>query len=222
MQLSGPPRLTGTLRGYASADGPIEDQWEDRSTYVRTRRRLRLKGPRQLWPSWTYRFVGSGADWLATRSDLRGDADGEIDWTPRTRAAGDPEWLEEHTYRARVVGGLPTLSDLQRKYGDGQHAYVVDLEIEGVEPYQVEPDAVVGGYLRLNASTAEGDGYHDIAGYGDATVTETSYTVQTTDPRTGETVTGTRYYADLGDDRTAATRTSDEGDGTITIHTRDL
>ena len=166
MQLTGPPRLAGIVRAYASSEGPVQDVWEDRSVYLQGRTRSRRKGARRLWPSWSLRFVGTGAEWLAFRSDLIGDGAGEFDWSPRTRMPEDPEWLAEHVYRARVVGGLPTLSELRRQFSSGEHAYVVDVEIEGVEPYEREPDASVGYY-----SVAEAGGERTLYAHAGATLT---------------------------------------------------
>ena len=222
MQLTGPPRLAGIVRGYASAGGPIQDAWEDRSTYLQGRRRTRLKGRRQLWPSWSFQLVVTASEWLAWRSDLEGDEAGEFDWSPRTRMPGDSDLLAEHVYRARCASSLPTLSELRRRdVATGAHVYVVDVEVEGVEPYPVRPDAVTGGFARLNAASAVADGYHELEPYGSATLVETAYPVSITDPATGQFVQGTRYYADLGDDRIVAFRSTTEPDGTLTFQTRD-
>ena len=190
MQLTGPPRLGGIVRRYASAAGPVQDDWDDRSTYLPGRARSRRKGPKQLWPSWSFRFRGTGSEWLALRSDLLGDADGEFSWTPRTRSPGDPEWLDEQVYTARVRGGLPTLSDLRRQFGDGQHAYIVDVEIEGVEPYEREPGAVQGGLYKVGESSEA----VDVEPYGDAGLEVTVYEITMERPD-GSVASGTFGYA---------------------------
>ena len=220
-QLSGRPRLAGIVRRLASTQGPIQDSWEDKSTYLDGRVKKLRKGRAQLWPSWSLTIVATDAEWLVWRSDLRGDGDGVFDWCPRTRRPGDPEWLEEHTFRARVQGGLPTLSPLRQRNAAGVYVYIVDVVIEGVEPYAAEPDSVLGGYRRLNAATADADGFHDIEPTGDATLVETAYPVSIIDPATGGVVQGTRYYADLGPVRTAALRTERQADGSLIIHTAD-
>ena len=152
MQLTGPPRLAGIVRDLVSSEGPITDRWDDRSRYVEARGRTRRKGRARLWPSWRFRLVVSAAEWLAWRSDLEGDAVGEFEWVPRTRRTGDPDWLAEHAYRARCTSDLPTLSDLSlTDAASGAGLYAVEVEIEGVEPYERRPDAVTGGYTLLSS-----------------------------------------------------------------------
>lgn len=211
MQLSGPPRLAGIVRRLAGDQGPITDDWDDQSTYLDGRLRKLRKGRAQLWPSWSLTIVATDAEWLAWRSDLRGDADGEFDWCPRTRKPSDPEWLEEHVYRARVQGGLRTLSPLRQRNQQGVMVYVVDVVVEGVEPYEREPDAVSGGYTLISQTTTAAT----LRPYGDATI----------EPGPSETVTwpdGTQTTIEtavLGPPAITAARTTQQGD-TLRIATR--
>lgn len=193
MQLTGPPRLNGIVRRYASADGPIVDLWEDRSQYLDGRVKKRLKGRRQLWPSWVFRVVCSPWEWLAWRSDLVGDGQAEFDWTPRTRSGGDPDWMAEHTYRARIRRGLPTLAPLMTvDAATGEVVYVVDVEIEGVEPYEKLPDTFEGGLYLLGTTDVD----VEVEPYGDASLATTVY--QLSIERPDKTVaTGTFGYAEL-------------------------
>ena len=210
MMLTGPPRLDGIVRRYASAQGPVTDDWDDRSTYLETRAGTVLKGSRRLWPSWQMTLVATAGEWLAWRSDLRGDGLGEFEWTPRTRRDGDPAHLAEHSYRARVRGGLRTLTPVRQRDGRGELVYVVDVVIEGVRPYEREPGTLDGGYERLAETRDE----IEIATYGDATITPgPSQVVVWSD---GEQMV--LESVSLGPDYLADVRTTDDGDAVI-LHT---
>ena len=176
MQLTGPPRLAGIDRPYAVAGGPVEDRWEDRSTVLSGRRRVRQKGPGEWWPSWAFQVLVTAGQWLGWRSDLVGDEAGEVDWCPRTRTPEDPTYLPEHTHRVRCVSELPTLEELRLRGADGRGRYSVVVELEGVAPLPEPPDTVRGGWDLLHAEidplTGDPAGYA-VAPYGrDAGVLE--------------------------------------------------
>ena len=146
MQLSGLPRLAGIDRPYATAAGPIQDAWEERRDVVRGRLRTRKKGFPEYWPSWQFSVLVTAGQWLGLRSDLAGDAAGEVDWVPRTRTLDDPAWLPERAYRVRCTSDLPTLEELRLRDTDGRGLYAVDVALEGVAPLAELPDHVDGGY----------------------------------------------------------------------------
>lgn len=174
MQLTGPPRLAWIARPLATASGPIVDAWEERQTVVRGRSQTRRKGLAELWPSWQFEVLVTAGQWLGWRSDLLGDEAGEVAWCPRTRAAGDPTWLPEHTYTVRCVSDLPTLEELRLTDADGRGRYRVTVRLDGVEPVAELPDTVRGGYDLLGGSR-DGLGL-SIAAYGrDATITDAGY-----------------------------------------------
>ncbi len=217
-QLNGQPRLAGIIRRYASSGGPITDDWDDQSTYVETQGRKLRRGPARLWPSWALTIVATETEWLAWRSDLRGDEDGEFDWVPRTRRVGDPDWLEEHVYRARVQGGLRTLTPVRQRNTRDELVYVVDVVIEGVEPYEREPDAVSGGFTLVSEGELDGQPIYTVGTYGDATLADgPSYPVVFTD-YDGFAETVVVESVTLGTPAIAAARTLDLGDS-IRIYT---
>lgn len=214
--LTGSPRIAGVeYANQASASGHAVDE----SIISERRGGLEVVLEERFRPVGDIVWTVDEATGLALQSDL-----GYVcDLDARTHEGNDPAWAQELTVRARRTSDIEMSAPLgDTDAATGRPVVEIRFSWRSLATYTLAELGIgVGGYRRLNATTVDADGHHDLEPYGAATLVETGYPVSITDPATGQPVQGTRYYADLGDDRTAALRIEHEPGGTLLIQTRD-
>lgn len=168
-QLTGPPRLGGIVRPHASIESPVSDEWIDESRTITLRGgRIKRVGARRLRARWTvgYRALSEG-EALAWRSDLLAEP---LLWTPRTRAEGDPDWLEEVEVEVRLLSPLSTLEPLWRA---ARGVWTMEVELEALGVVERVPGTATGGFYLVSETSED----IVIEPYGDATAQVTRYNV---------------------------------------------
>jgi hypothetical protein len=71
--------------------------------------------------------------------------------TPRTKAAGDPDYLTEHTFDCRVVGKVPAATPIFRRGAGGERLARVEIELETLATMTKIPGSISGGVEEITA-----------------------------------------------------------------------
>lgn len=197
--LTGTIRINGINWGYASAEAPVEAFWapEERTKKLRGGRIIEIE---KLWRMrGRFGFNGlSGVD----LAQLKGLTAKPFSVTLRTRRAGDPAW-GELTALVRRRNHIPETGPLYRRTIRGV-VYEDVIEFEAFEALEQVPGRLDGGFEYRGSHEVGGPPYgpwqaHDIAAWGEATITEREVTVTVWDEDgTPEELTLTLY--DLGPD----------------------
>ena len=126
-----------------SRDGDLE-------TYVQLRNgRLRRVGPRHY--RGTFRYGWQALPYDLAHAIVSAVSEHPVALTPRTRAAGDPDYLTEHTFDSRVVGDVPTATPIFRRGAGGELLARVEIELETLATVNEVPDAISGGVEEIPA-----------------------------------------------------------------------
>ena len=153
MQLTGPPKLNGWAAPHPSKRAPLEAAWsrdEDLETYVQPRNgQLRRVGPRHY--RGTFRYGWQALPYDLAHAIMSAVSEHPVALTPRTKAAGDADYLTEHTYDCRVVGDVPTATPIFRREAGGERLARVEIELETLETVTEIPDAISGGVEEITA-----------------------------------------------------------------------
>ncbi|MEL7168145.1 MAG: hypothetical protein AAGN64_02220 [Bacteroidota bacterium] len=165
MQLRGVPRLNGIERPRASIETPVSDEWQEvtRTIEIGQVRRIERLGTRRWRGRWSVGYAAlTRGEALALRSDLEADT---LLWCPRTRIAGDPDWLDETEVEVYLDTALSTLEPLWR---DDQAAWTMEFELVSVETLTSKPNTFQGGFYDRGETATT----YTVEPYQDGSITE--------------------------------------------------
>jgi len=132
MQLTGPPRIGRILMPFASKEGPVEVEWpEDGSVVFKNLSQSIEEVETHLRGKVTIRWAALAPDVVAAL--LRELQEPPVTVVPRTRAEGDPAYVDEVFLRCRLASALPATHALYRDDVD------IETELETKRTFSAVP-----------------------------------------------------------------------------------
>jgi hypothetical protein len=142
--LTGQPKFAGKLRPYMSRGAYLECEWDDSESIWEERR-----GGRYVLLEPRFRLRGRGGyETLdeAAAASFRNDLITPFLVTPRTRAEGDPDTIEEVSVLCRRTSPLPETTPLYRRK-DGRPVWRFEVEFEALAVIDAPPILINLGLL---------------------------------------------------------------------------
>ena len=132
MQLTGPPRIGRILMPFASKEGPVEVEWpEDGSVVFKNLSQSIEEVETHLRGKVTIRWAALAPDVAAAL--LRELQEPPVTVVPRTRAEGDPAYVDEVFLHCRLTSALPATHALYRDDVD------IETELETKRTFSAVP-----------------------------------------------------------------------------------